>query len=119
MGKKAYQSIYGYEYQGDSLLIARENLLHTFTENMEAKFFHKPSEKQMIDIAKIISWNIWQMDGITMVAPYSERDCINTQLSLFGLTQNKEPIPCRIYDWKAKTSLEFKSLVKGSVTDEQ
>ena len=27
---RAYQSIYGYEYQGDNLLLARENLLYTF-----------------------------------------------------------------------------------------
>ena len=27
--KRAYESTYGYEYQGDSLLIARENLLST------------------------------------------------------------------------------------------
>lgn len=116
--QRAYESIYGYEYQGDSLLIARENLLHTFIENMEAKFSHKPDEKQLINIAKIISWNIWQMDGITMVAPYSERNCINKQLSLFDLTTNKEPMPCKIYDWRGKTILEFKSLIKGSTTHE-
>ena len=28
----AYKSIYGYEWQGDSLLIARENLLYTYTD---------------------------------------------------------------------------------------
>lgn len=117
--KRAYESTYGYEYQGDSLLIARENLLHTFIENMEAKFSHKPNEKQLIAIAKIISWNIWQMDGITMTAPYSERNCINKQLSFFDLAGNKEPIPCIIYDWKAKNSLEFKSLLKGSTAYEQ
>ena len=65
--KRAYESIYGYEYQGDSLLIARENLFYTFVENMEYKFSHKPTEKQMKIIARIISWNIWQMDGITIV----------------------------------------------------
>ena len=27
--KRAYESIYGYEYQGDSLLIARENIFYT------------------------------------------------------------------------------------------
>ena len=30
---RAYQSIYGYEYQGDNLLIARENLFYTFIDN--------------------------------------------------------------------------------------
>ena len=60
--KRAFESIYGYEYQGDSLLIARKNLLYTFIENMEYKFSHKPSEEQLQMIAKIISWNIWQME---------------------------------------------------------
>lgn len=118
--KRAYESTYGYEYQGDSLLIARENLLYTFIENMEYKFFHKPSEEQLLTIAKIISWNLWQMDGITMNAPYSERDRVNTQLSIFDFVDNdeiseKEPIPCKIYDWRANTSLEFRSMMNGGV----
>lgn len=118
--KRAYESIYGYEYQGDSLLIARENLLYTFIENMEYKFSHKPSEDQLLTIAKIISWNLWQMDGITMNAPYSERDRVNTQLSIFDFFDNdeiseKEPIPCKIYDWRANTSLEFRSMMNGGV----
>lgn len=116
--KRAYESIYGYEYQGDSLLIARENLLYTFIENMEYKFSHKPNEEQLFIIARIISWNIWQMDGITMNVPYSERPRVNTQISLFDFmngneASDKEPIPCKIYDWRSNTSLEFKSIVNG------
>lgn len=116
--KRAYESIYGYEYQGDNLLIARENLLYTFIENMEYKFSHQPTEEQLQIIARIISWNIWQMDGITMNAPYSERPRVNTQLSIFDFTENdevsdKEPIPCKIYDWRSNTSLEFKSMISG------
>ncbi len=118
--KRAYESIYGYEYQGDSLLLARENLLYTFIENMEYKFSHKPNEEQLLSIAKIISWNLWQMDGITLNAPYSERDRVNTQLSIFDFCDNeeisdKEPIPCKIYDWRANTSIEFKSMMNGGV----
>lgn len=116
--KRAYESIYGYEYQGDSLLIARENLLYTFIENKEYKFSHKPDEEQLQIIARIISWNIWQMDGITMSAPYSEQPRVNTQLTLFDLLDgteisDKEPIPCRIYDWRSNKSLEFKSMMNG------
>ena len=114
--KRAYESTYGYEYQGDNLLIARENLLYTFIENMEYKFGHRPDEKQMQAIAKIISWNIWQMDGITMNVPYSERKRGNTQISIFEILNNidaseKEPIPCKIYDWRANKSIEFKSMI--------
>lgn len=120
--KRAFESIYGYEYQGDSLLIARENLLYTFIENMEYKFSHKPSEEQLQIIARIISWNIWQMDGITMTAPYSERPRVNTQISLFDIlagteNEDKEPIPCKIYDWRSNYSLEFKSMMKGSMNE--
>ncbi len=116
--KRAFESIYGYEYQGDSLLIARKNLLYTFIENMEYKFSHKPSEEQLQMIAKIISWNIWQMDGITMSVPYSERPRVNVQISLFDIlegieSEDKEPIPCKIYDWRSNTSLEFRSMMKG------
>ena len=35
---KSYQASYGYEYQGDSLLIARENLLNSFIDYYVAKF---------------------------------------------------------------------------------
>ena len=121
--KRAYESIYAYEYQGDNLLIARENLFYTFIENMEYKFSHKPTEKQMKIIAKIISWNIWQMDGVTMAAPYSERPKEKKQLTMFETNEkdenDKEPIPCRIYDWRANNSLEFKNIIsRGKINNE-
>lgn len=116
---RAYQSTYGYEYQGDNLLLARENLLYTFIENMEHKFSKKPSDEQLIEIARIISWNIWQMDGITMTAPFSERPKNNTQISLFDfddtVNSEVEAIPCKIYDWRANNSLEFRSMVRGEI----
>lgn len=116
--KRAYESIYGYEYQGDSLLIARENLFYTFIENMEYKFSHKPTEKQMKIIARIISWNIWQMDGITMTVPYSERPKVKKQLSILQLLNEneeseKESIPCKIFDWRKNNSFEFKKIISG------
>lgn len=118
---RAYQSTYGYEYQGDNILIARENLLYTFIENMENKFGHKPDLSLLKQIAHIISWNIWQMDGITLAAPFSERQRVITQMSLFDFIdldgeekeQEKEPIPCKIFDWRSNNSLEFKSMIKG------
>ena len=118
--KRAYESIYGFEYQGDSLLIARENLLYTFIEYMEYRFDIMPSEKQLKEIAKIISWNIWQMDGISMTVPYSERPKANQQLSLFDAVDESdesttEQIPCKIRDWRAKQIIEFKDMVNGGV----
>lgn len=121
--KRAFESTYGYEYQGDNLLIARENLLYTFIENMEYKFSKSPNVKQLLEIAKIISWNIWQMDGITMTVPFSERPRVNRQMTLFDFMSEfvtscekesvTEPIPCKIFDWRAKRSMEFKSLISG------
>ena len=121
--KRAFESIYGYEYQGDNLLIARQNIFYTFIESMEYKFSHKPNEKQMREIAEIISWNIWQMDGITMAVPYSEKSTENNQLTLFNFINKNEKtkqklIPCKIFDWKSKSAIEFKNINKRRIQNE-
>jgi hypothetical protein len=64
-------SIYGYEFHGDSLLLARESLLYTFIENYSEKFMSEPTLFDIQNIAYIISWNIWQMDGLKGVVPCS------------------------------------------------
>lgn len=66
---KAYQSTYGYEFQGDNLLIARINLILTFVDFMNYKWKKNPTQEQLKKIATIISWNIWQMDGLTYEVP--------------------------------------------------
>ena len=120
--KKAYQSIYGYEYQGDNLLLARKNLLLTFIDNMVYKFDRQPTTNELKSIAYIISWNIWQMDGLTYTAPYSEMEVQEEfeQLTLFGFSEeqeeitetNKYAIPCIIRDWTNKCNLEYRSMLK-------
>lgn len=117
--KRAFQSIYGYEYQGDNLLLARENLLYTFIENMLFKFGHEPEIDQLMEIANIISWNIWQMDGLTLTTPFSEAKPAFVQMSLFGLEKEKgNPIPSKIFDWRSNCSLEFQSIVNGGERNE-
>ncbi len=69
--KIAFQSSYGYEWQGDSLLIARENLLYTFIDYYQEKFNESPSLELQKEIAEIIVWNIFQMDGLKYVIPMS------------------------------------------------
>lgn len=59
----AYQATYGYEYQGDNLLIARLNLLNTYHDYYNAQWNKDPSTKEYETISRIISWNLWQMDG--------------------------------------------------------
>ena len=115
---RSFESCYGYEYQGDNILIARENMLLTFIENMQHRFLHLPDDKQINKIARIISWNIWQMDGISMTVPFSEKDPVHQQTALFydeerQGNERKEQIPCRIFDWRANCSLEFRSVLQG------
>ncbi len=71
MAQDAFKNIYGYEWQGDNLLIARESLLYSFIEYYNEKFGKLPQKKSVNAIAEIISWNIWQMDGLKMVVPNS------------------------------------------------
>lgn len=66
---RGLQSVYGYEYYGDSLLIARVNLLMSFVEYAEERWQRKPDIHTLQKAADIISWNIWQMDGLTGTVP--------------------------------------------------
>lgn len=107
---RAFQSIYGFEYQGDNLLLARENLLFTFIDNMKFKFNILPSTKQLQEIATIISWNIWQMDGLTYTVPMCDIAQKTEQLSFFGKDIASQY--CKIKDWRSKEIITFKSLLE-------
>jgi hypothetical protein len=81
----AYMNTYGFEWQGDNLLLAREALLWSFIEYYKAKFGRQPQLKSMKYIAYIISWNLWQMDGLKGVVPDSCKDGVKeVELTLFG-----------------------------------
>lgn len=116
---RAFQSTYGYEYQGDNLLLARENLLYTFIDNMKFKFNRKPTLEEIKPIATIISWNIWQMDGINYTVPLRAVGERVMQLSLFEdinkTIENLDRSFCKIKDWRSKTIMEYISLVKGEI----
>lgn len=89
--KYAYKASYGYEWQGDNLLIARENLLFTLIDYYEDKFQRKPSLKILRSFADIISWNIFQMDGLKYVVPmtcHAENKGVASNLTLFGESPN-------------------------------
>lgn len=90
--KIAFQSSYGYEWQGDSLLIARENLLYTFIDYYKAQFNETPSLALQKEIAEIIAWNIFQMDGLKYVIPMScktEKIIIKGEATLFGTEEDR------------------------------
>ena len=72
MTKEALKSIYGYEWQGDSLLLARESIFVSILDYYEELFgSRKPHYQTRKSFARIISWNLWQMDGLKMVVPDS------------------------------------------------
>ena len=68
---KVYKATFGFEWEGDSLLIAKENFLLTFIDYYVERFEHYPIIERLKEIAKILSWNIWQMDGLKDVTPNS------------------------------------------------
>lgn len=59
---RAFQSVYGYDYQGDNLMLARGNLLLTFVEYYQNRWECQPTEKQLRTVANVIAWNLWQMN---------------------------------------------------------
>lgn len=118
---EAVKSIYGYDWQGDNVLLARQNILYTIKEFFEYKFNKVIDVDLLIDYAKIISWNIWQMDGITMTVPYIKTKPKSAQMSFFSMLGEEnndseikeEPVFCKIKDWKSGKVITFKSIVNG------
>ena len=113
--QEAYMSTYGYEWQGDSLLIARESQFISFIEYYRQKFDASPLDKSLAYIAYIISWNLWQMDGLKGVVPDSCGVKPTGEQDLFGPPVMKPCEGCRtgdifshngtyclIRDWRAK-----------------
>lgn len=131
--KEAYMASYGYEWQGDNILIARENLLYTLIDYYKAKFSRRPSLAIQQEFAEIISWNIFQMDGIKYVIPMSckhDRRIIPGELTLFGETldtvEEDECEGCKfnrptkhngryvkVMDWKNNKPQKFVDLTAG------
>ena len=111
--KEAYRVSYGYEYQGDSLLLARENLLATFEDYYLAKTGNQPTLEQKKEIATIISYNVFQMDGLKKSSPYSAKQRQSQQLSLFSdemEVKQAEESKTQIKDWKKNKMIGFERL---------
>ena len=134
--QRAFESVYGFEYQGDNLLLARENLLYSYIEYYQAKFYQMPGIPLLRKIAHIISWNIWQMDGLKYVVPGSCRPEESYQMTLSDfmdlgddgvLADTTNTCPgcatgnvyrhtgnyCRIMDWRSNRSQTVISMGKG------
>lgn len=135
--QKAYECSYGYEWQGDNLLLAREAMLYTFIDNYKEKFGKEPALKSSMFIAYIIGWNIFQMDGLKLVIPNSCRSRIVPSPVLFSESEKVQTvidecpgckegnihkhngIYCKVRDWRkwhsaksrAKADQTFESLL--------
>ena len=125
--EKAYKNVYGYDWQGDNVLIARENLLFTLVDYYRDRFKEDIDKATLIIFAEIISWNIWQMDGLKCVIPNSCKNQTIEQLSLFGKVVKGIKCPgcekgnnlkhngkqCKIMDWKKNKKVKYVSLIGG------
>lgn len=112
--RQAFQSTYGYEWQGDSLLLARENLLYTFIDHYETRFDSKPDMTLLQEFAEIISWNLWQMDGLTCSIPMEKsEEQPQAQLSFFDEAPAKSLPPlCIIMDWLVGKTIKVNDIKK-------
>ena len=132
--KRAVQSIYGFDWQGDNVLLARENILATVVESFNADFFgearsySKWTTKSLLEFAEIISWNIWQMDGIKYVVPMSCKPKVTKTPLLDGTVEtHTEECPgcrkkdnsrhtgtyCKIMDWNTGEPVEFRAIAEN------
>lgn len=139
----ALKSCYGYEWQGDNLLIARENILLTIEDfykdfcanvlNLKSK--QTLSDNQLEYFAEIISWNIFQMDGLRYVVPMSCRHETKVVLggnTIFGIepdiVEKNECEGCKfnrpdkhngkyvyIMDWRENVPRKFVDLTLNSL----
>lgn len=131
--KIALKSVYGFDFQGDNVLLARENLFVDVLEFFQDKFDKSFENGYANEIAQIISWNIFQMDGMKYVVPYT---CHNEegigQMSLDFLTgesvmpETSECPGCKtgdnsqhngvyakVMDWEKNRSVKFFDIVRG------
>lgn len=110
--KRAYESVYGYEYQGDNLLIGRINLLMTFV-NYYQSVWNKEADKDLLTtITNIITWNFWQMDGLNGTVPLGVPQPVFEQMTLFDVEDEQEekaPL-CKVRKWRAKKTILYKEI---------
>lgn len=117
---RAYQSVYGYEYQGDNLLLAREAMFVSYIEYYQAKWQTDklPSMGSMQRIAEIVSCNIWQMDGLSYGIP-GQKPTEQLEESLFPMEVRPEQRFCRIREWKGIEPLKGKEIIFRRMLDEK
>lgn len=126
--KEALKATYGFEWQGDSLFLARKNILSAVIEAYHDKFGKSINYNTVLIMADIIAWNIWQMDGIKFVKPDSCHDEEYEAMNLFGEV-DRENVHCQgcikndnynhngiyatIMDWEKRKEIRFIDVMRG------
>lgn len=115
---RAYESVYGFEFQGDNLLFARLNLVQTFIDYYIDRFSKEPIKKIIDRIVNIVSWNLWQMDGLKDTIPFEIPRDEFQQISFYEIFSNiedkeKKLVYCKIKDWRANKVIEYRSMKRG------
>jgi len=131
---RAVEACYGYEWQGDSLYLARENLLLTVMDAYSDRFGKTMDKIYQRQIAYRLSWNLWQMDALKGVIPGTCHEEPNDELppiiqmaepknaNEFGALTRPCPgcrnparkhngIYCLLRDWRSKVTYQFVDLL--------
>ena len=92
----ALQSVYAFDWQGDNVLLARENLLFATLEAFAARWTEVSGISLSVveEFASILSWNVFQMDGVKFVVPDTCHDEAHTLPELQLGTAPPAPTPC-------------------------
>lgn len=118
---RALDASYGYEYQGDNVLIARVNLYLTFIDYYKERWGEIPPGKLLRKIANRIAWNIWQMDGLKDIVPTGKPYEEFHQMTFGELfssdweeaerkMEEAVAIPAVTYNWRSKLSALFRKV---------
>ena len=108
-------------------MLTRENLLYTFIDYYVDKFDICPIKEYLREIAEVLAWNIWQMDGLKFVIPNSCHNETKVEYYLWGEETHEEycegcrkgnpkrhnGIYCYIMDWEKNKRVKFVSLIGG------
>ena len=119
----ALQGCYGFEWQGDNVLLARENMLYAVIEYycdvFKGRKFPPATARRF---AEIISWNIWQMDGIKFAVPNTCHEVKVETPNLDGTVEVRvkpcegcdkgdvkkhNGVRCRVMDWETGKPVLF------------
>lgn len=118
--KNAFKSVYGYEYQGDNLVIGRINLIMTFLDYYSSTWNKEADKSLLAEITNIITWNFWQMDGLNGTVPLGMPQPLVEQMTLFdNENEQEEKAPlCKVRKWRPeKKTILYKEIERKEGND--